>query len=74
MPPPVVPGNVRSIESIDIFLAMSEKEVGGVAFPRTSGEFDYLGFTSKDSKFHKWCTDVFKHYWSLSKPKIFNIE
>jgi predicted transcriptional regulator len=70
--PPVIPGSVRSIESIPVFMAISEKEVGGLAFPRLDGEFDYLGFTSKDPMVIKWCTDLFKHYWGMAKPKIFN--
>ena len=70
--PPVNPGTVRSLESVNVFMAISEKEVGGLAFPRINGEFDYLGFTSKDPQVIKWCGDLFKHYWGLGKPKVFN--
>ncbi|MCW4013246.1 MAG: DUF1724 domain-containing protein [Candidatus Bathyarchaeota archaeon] len=70
--PPVTPGTVRSLESVDVFMAISEKEVGGLAFPRLDGEFDYLGFTSKDPQVIKWCSDIFKYYWDRGKPKVFN--
>lgn len=70
--PPVDPGTVRSLESVPVFMAINEKEVGGLAFPRINGEFDYLGFTSKDPQVLKWCSDIFKHYWSKGKPKVFN--
>jgi hypothetical protein len=38
----------REAERIDVFLAMSEKEVAALSFPSRDGRFDYLGFTSKD--------------------------
>ena len=68
--PPVNPGQVRCLDSVDIFMAISEKEVGGLAFPRVSGEFDYLGFTSKEPKALKWCQDIFRHYWNRAKTKL----
>lgn len=71
--PPVDPGRVRGIKSVGIFMALTEKEVGGLAFPRLSGEFDYLGFTSKDPKALKWCKDLFQYYWSRGKEKQFNV-
>ena len=69
--PPVKPGEVRCLDSVDIFMAISEKEVGGLAFPRVSGEFDYLGFTSKEPKVLKWCQDIFRYYWDRAKTKVF---
>lgn len=72
MLPPVKPGTVRGIESVNIFMAMTEKEVGGLAFPRLDGEFDYLGFTSKEPKVLKWCHDLFLYYWSRGTEKTFN--
>jgi hypothetical protein len=69
--PPIVPGEVRGFDSINIFMAISEKEVGGLAFPKTSGEFDYQGFTSKNQRALKWCTDLFQFYWKKAKTKIF---
>jgi predicted transcriptional regulator len=69
--PPIIPGEVRGIDTINIFMAISEKEVGALAFPKTNGEFDYLGFTSKNPRTLKWCTDLFQFYWKKSKTKIF---
>ncbi len=53
----------RFLERLDIYLWMSEKEVAVISFPLKDGRFDYLGFTSKDERFHKWCRDLFQHYW-----------
>jgi predicted transcriptional regulator len=69
--PPIDPGEVRGLDSIEIFMAISEKEVGGLAFPKINGGFDYLGFTSKDEKMIKWCRDLFLYYWKDAKTKIF---
>ena len=59
----------HSITCCDFFLAMSEKSVASLSFPRIDGRFDYTGFTSNDPEFHKWCIGLFEHYWSKSKPK-----
>ena len=53
----------RYLEEIDVTIYMNKKEVALLAFPDESGEFDYLGFTSKDEKVRDWCLDLFNHYW-----------
>lgn len=60
----------RSLEKIDITIYMNEKEVGILAFPTNTGEFDYLGFSSKDPKVLKWCKDIFNYYWEQSSPYV----
>lgn len=57
------------LEHIDIFLYMSEKEVGIVGFPFSNGRFDYLGFMSTDKLTHKWCKDLFQYYWERSPSR-----
>jgi predicted transcriptional regulator len=59
----------RELEHIDIFLAMSEKEVAALSFPLKDGGFDYLGFKSKDKSALKWCRDLFEYYWTIAEPK-----
>jgi len=59
----------RILEDLPAFIAMSEKEVAALAFPTTDGRFDYLGFTSKDEDAHRWCKDLFEHYWEKGKDK-----
>ena len=58
----------RMLEKIEAFLWMNEKEVM-VAFPAVDGRFDYLGFTSKDERAHRWCKDLFQYYWERSQPR-----
>ena len=69
--PLVKPCEVRGLETVDVFLAISEKEVAALAFPEVTGGFDYLGFTSRDEKTLKWCKELFQYYWDRAKPKIY---
>jgi len=59
----------RVLPSVDAILYMNEKEVGILGFPSFDGSFDYLGFTSKDKSFIKWCSDLHEYYWDLGKPR-----
>lgn len=58
----------RVIDEIDLVLYMSEKRVAIVTFPQEEGGFDFLGFTSTEEGAHKWCRDVFMHYWEGATP------
>ena len=58
----------RLVERLDLCLYMSEKEVAVMAFP-LDGRFDYLGFTSKDKRTHKWCSDIFQYYWKIGRNR-----
>jgi len=68
--PLVTPCEVRGLDTVDVFMAITEKEVAALAFPEVTGGFDYLGFTSRDEKTLKWCTELFQYYWGKAKPKI----
>lgn len=59
----------RILKRLDIYLFMSEKEVAVVGFPFPDGKFDYLGFTSKDERSHKWCRDLFQYYWERARNR-----
>jgi predicted transcriptional regulator len=64
-------GNIemRTLESIDVFLWMSEKEVAALAFPNIQGVFDYTGFNSKSENAINWCKDLFLYYWEKAERK-----
>lgn len=59
----------RKMERFDVFLWMSEKDVGILSFPTIDGKFDYLGFTSQDKVTLKWCKDLFRYYWDRAEIK-----
>jgi len=65
---------VKISDSADLFIAMSEKEVAIVSFPLVNGRFDYLGFTSKDRRVHRWCADVFQFHWERARFQEFFTE
>jgi predicted transcriptional regulator len=58
----------RVVEKLDIYLCMSEKEVATMALPCLDGKFDYFGFATTDKRAHKWCLDLFHHFWRCSLP------
>ena len=60
----------RVLERVNLFLYMSDKEIGGLAFPTHDGRLDYMGFIAGDEKSHKWCEGVFRHYWGMAKPDV----
>jgi len=64
----------RFLEKFDLYLYMSEKGVAVIGFPRLDGRFDYLGFSSGDARLHEWCSDLFEHYWKISRPRNEMIE
>ena len=66
--PRVSPSETRGLTDIPVFLAVSEKEVGALAFPE-NGQFDYRGFISTDQRVIKWCTDLFNYYWNQAIRK-----
>lgn len=63
----------RLLDGTDVFLCMSEKE-GIVAFPLPDGGFDYLGFTSTEEGFHKWCGDLFDFHWGRARSRASIVE
>jgi len=56
----------RFLDTIDIFLYVTEK-ASMIAFPLSSGGFDYLGFASEGSTTHKYCQDLFQVYLERSR-------
>jgi len=59
----------RLLERTDVFIAMSEKEVAGISFPLRGGRFDYFGFHANDERSHRWCKELFQHYWERSESR-----
>ena len=59
----------RLVDSMDLVLYMSEKEVAILAFPVRDGSFDFHGFSSDDSRSHEWCKGLFQYHWERAEPK-----
>lgn len=60
----------RVLDKVNMFLYMSEREIGGLSFPTLDDRLDYLGFIASDEKSHRWCEDIFQYYWGIAKPKF----
>lgn len=57
----------RTLQKVDVGIAMSEKKAR-VSFPTINERMDHLTFGSTDESSHKWCRDLFLHYWEIARP------
>ena len=60
----------RFIETIDVFLCLSEKQVAALAFPTLKGGFDYTGFMAKNKSVVEWSKTVFTYYWNEAETQV----
>lgn len=68
--PSTMPGvQKRVLPRVDLTLAVTEKHAG-FGLPLPGGKLDYRSFIGDDSKFHKWCKDLFMYYWEKAKPFV----
>jgi len=57
----------RTLPKIELRVLVTEKEAM-FGLPFLNGQMDYAQFMSKDSKFYKWCEDLYLFYWEKAKP------
>ncbi len=57
------------VDQVNVFMAVSEKEVAGICFPGADGRMDYRGFASDDPGVHRWATGLYEYYWERSERK-----
>ena len=60
----------RFLETISIFLCLSENEVAAMAFPRSNREFDYTGFRAKNEAVMEWSKTIFTYYWNKAMTEV----
>jgi predicted transcriptional regulator len=61
------------LETIDVLICLSEKEVAALGFLNAEGKLDYQGFHSTDELSHKWTKALYLHYWNkaiLQEPEF----
>jgi len=67
IPAPTSPIEIKWLEEVRVCIMMNEK-LAGLCLSNSAGKIDFnTGFASKDQKFHKWCRDLFLHYWEEAK-------
>ncbi len=69
-PIPTIPNLIerRTLKRVDLIITTSEKRAR-IAFPGIE-RMDHIGFGSTDESSHKWCRDLFLHYWERAKTGI----
>lgn len=69
-PAPTSPIEIKWLEEVRVCIMMNEKLVG-LCLPNSAGKIDLTtGFASRDPKFHRWCKDLFLHYWGRTKEAL----
>ena len=58
------------VERVDVFMALTEREVAGICFPEMNGKMDYRGFASDDPEVHRWAHDLYEYYWGRSTVRM----
>lgn len=53
----------RVLDKIEVFLCLSDKEVGALGFLNVDGKMDYHSFHGTDEASCKWTKALFLHYW-----------
>jgi len=66
-PAPTSPIEIKWLEEVRVCVMMNEG-LAGLCLPDSAGKIDFTtGFASRDPKFHKWCRDLYLHYWEEAK-------
>ena len=55
--------DLRLLNSVDVFLCLSEKEVSALGFPNLKGELDYSCFKTDKESAAQWAKTLFEYYW-----------
>jgi predicted transcriptional regulator len=59
----------RLLPKVQVGIMMTDKKAM-FGLPTLEGKRDGEHFVSEDPKFHKWCLDLFNHYWDQGKPPV----
>lgn len=67
-PLPIIPGKIerKTLRHIDFIMTMSEKQAR-VGFLSTDGKLDPSAFEAQTPAAHKWCCDLYMHYWQIAQ-------
>jgi predicted transcriptional regulator len=67
-PLPTIPNRIerRTLPKVDVIMALSEKEAR-IGFLATDGKLDPSAFESQDPHAHRYCKDLYLHYWETAK-------
>ncbi len=65
-------GNLKTrfLDAVNVFLCMSDNEVGALAFKNSEIKFDYIGFKTEKSSGIEWAIILFSYYWNKATSQI----
>ena len=56
----------KVLPKVNVIVVVTE-QAAGFCLPHRNGRIDYRNIHGEDSRFRKWCEDLFLHYWSKAK-------
>jgi predicted transcriptional regulator len=62
----------RFIDTVDVFLCLSEKEIAALSFPNLEGKLDYIGFKSENKLVTDWSRALYAFYWAKASSRVPN--
>lgn len=67
-PLPTIPGKIerKTLQHVDVIMTVSEKQAR-VGFLSTDGKLDPSAFEAQTPAAHKWCRDLYMHYWNSAR-------
>lgn len=67
-PLPTIPGKIerKTLHQVDVIMTVSEKQAR-VGFLSTDGKLDPSAFEAQTPAAHKWCRDLYMHYWNSAR-------
>jgi len=60
----------RFLDTVNVFLCMSEKQVSALAFMNSEGKLDYRGFKTEKATGIEWTKMLFTYYWNNATSQI----
>jgi len=58
----------RMIDEVNAYLFVSDIRCI-LALPTSDGQYDFKGFATTDEQSHKWCRELFLHYWDEAEQR-----
>jgi predicted transcriptional regulator len=62
--------DLRLLDSVSVFLCLSEKEVAALGFPNIDGKLDYNCFKTAKEPAVQWAKTLFEYFWSEASSQL----
>lgn len=60
----------RFLDTVNVFLCLSEKDVAVLGFPNLDNKLDYIGFKAESELAVEWAKALYLYYWNKATSQI----